>query len=190
METPAPTSTFSSRGLTWRATGRIRRCRRVVRRQLHAGLQPGKRGPKCGQLQRRFERRGLQFQPSTITVTASASNLDVDGNGQCDALTDGVLIMRYLFDPNGPWTTDGAVGVGATRTTHDQIKAYLDSASAMLDVDGNGQCDALSDGMLIMRYLFDPSGNWTTTGLIGTGATRTTAASIKTFWIPSASVPP
>ena len=28
----------------------------------------------------------------------------------------------------------------------------------MLDVDGNGLPDALTDGMLIMRYLFDPYG--------------------------------
>jgi hypothetical protein len=124
---------------------------------------------------------GYGFQPLGITVTASASNLDVDGNGVCDALTDGVLIMRYLFDPNGSWTTAGAIGVGATRTTHDQIKSYLDSAATMLDVDGNGQADALTDGMLIMRYLFDPSGAWTTDGLIGPGATRTIQADIKSF---------
>ena len=52
---------------------------------------------------------GYGFNLLAITVTASASNLDVDGNGVCDALTDGVLIMRYLFDPNGSWTTGGAI---------------------------------------------------------------------------------
>lgn len=123
----------------------------------------------------------LTFEPLSITVTPAESNLDVDGNGECDALTDGVLIMRYLFDPNGPWTTAGAFTADATRKTHDEVKAYLDSASTMLDVDNSGQPDALTDGMLIMRYLFDRSGSWTTDGLTGTGADRTTQADIKAF---------
>lgn len=124
---------------------------------------------------------GYTCETHSVTVAVSTTNLDIDGNGQCDALTDGVLMMRYLFDPNGPWTTDGAIGSGATRTTHDQVKAYLDAGQTMLDVDGNGQCDALTDGMLIMRYLFDPAGTWTTDGLTGTGATRITQAAVKAF---------
>ncbi len=122
------------------------------------------------------------FQPRSTTVTVAPINLDVNGNGTCDPLTDGILIMRYLFDPDGNWSTAGAIGPGATRTTYDQINSYLDAAySTMLDVNGNGTPDALTDGMLIMRYLFDPSGGWTTTGLIGTGATNTTQAAIKSF---------
>lgn len=124
---------------------------------------------------------GYTFEAHSVTVAVATTNLDVDGNGQCDALTDGVLMMRYLFDPNGPWTTAGAIGSGATQTTHDQVKAYLDAGQTMLDVDGNGQCDALTDGMLMMRYLFDPAGTWTTDGLTGTGATRTTQAQVKAF---------
>ena len=27
----------------------------------------------------------------------SANNIDIDGNGDVDALTDGLLILRYLF---------------------------------------------------------------------------------------------
>ena len=144
---------------------------------------------------------GYSFQDATnpatmatgINVTAITPNLDVDGNGVCDPLTDGVLIMRYLFAQGGTWTTAGAIGSGATRTTYDQINSYLNAASSsmMLDVDGNGQCDALTDGMLIMRYLFDPNGAWSTTGLIGTGATRTTQADIKGFLdslLPTSSV--
>ncbi|MFZ1932170.1 MAG: hypothetical protein WAU84_00355 [Thermoguttaceae bacterium] len=125
---------------------------------------------------------GYSFQPRSTTVTVAPINLDVDGNGVCDPLTDGILIMRYLFAQGGTWSTDGAIGTGATRTTYDQINSYLDAAfSTMLDVDGNGQADALTDGMLIMRYLFDPSGDWTVNGLVGPNATRTTQAAIKTF---------
>jgi len=52
--------------------------------------------------------------------------LDVDGNGIADALSDGILILRYLFDPNGPWNYSDALGSGATRTTRSAIKAFLD----------------------------------------------------------------
>ena len=39
---------------------------------------------------------------------------------------DGILILRYLFDPDGPWAYADAMGSGATRTTRDAIRAYLD----------------------------------------------------------------
>jgi autotransporter-associated beta strand protein len=53
-------------------------------------------------------------------------SLDVDGNGRADALTDGILILRYLFDPAGAWNYSDALGAGATRTTRPAIKAFLD----------------------------------------------------------------
>jgi hypothetical protein len=52
--------------------------------------------------------------------------LDVDGNGSADALSDGILILRYLSDPTGQWNVVDALGSGATRTTLTDIKAYLD----------------------------------------------------------------
>jgi hypothetical protein len=55
--------------------------------------------------------------------------LDVDGNGVNQALADGLLIVRYLFGLSGNSLTNGAIGAGATRTTADQVIAYL----ALLD---------------------------------------------------------
>jgi hypothetical protein len=52
--------------------------------------------------------------------------LDVDGNGTADALSDGILMLRYLFDRSGAWNVNDALGAGATRTTREAIKAYLD----------------------------------------------------------------
>ena len=44
--------------------------------------------------------------------------LDVDGNGngRVDALTDSLMIMRKLLGLTGTAITQGAMGVGATRT--------------------------------------------------------------------------
>jgi hypothetical protein len=53
--------------------------------------------------------------------------LDIDGNGQADALTDSLLITRYMFGFRGEILIDGAVGEGATRTTSAEIEAYLES---------------------------------------------------------------
>ena len=41
-----------------------------------------------------------------------------------DALTDGLVIVRYLFGLRGSALVAGAIGVGATRTTP-QIEAYI-----------------------------------------------------------------
>jgi hypothetical protein len=115
------------------------------------------------------------------TKSASAS-LDADGNGTADALSDGILILRYLFDPTGAWNVNDAMGSGAIRTTRDSISTFLDGGkSTALDADGNGTADALSDGILILRYLFDSEGAWNVNDALGSGATRTTRAAIKAY---------
>ena len=40
----------------------------------------------------------------------------MDGNGQTDALTDGLMLLRYLFGVRGATLTAGAIGPGAIRT--------------------------------------------------------------------------
>jgi hypothetical protein len=119
---------------------------------------------------------------STTNTLLYNCDLDVDGNGQADALTDGILIVRYLFDPAATWDCADALGTGATRTTHPAIKSYLDSGlTTVLDVDGNGQADALTDGILILRYLFNPLGEWKHIDALGADATRTNLTDIKAF---------
>jgi hypothetical protein len=52
---------------------------------------------------------------------------DIDGNGQVDALTDSLLIMRYGFGFSGDELIDDAVGEGATRISSEDIEAYLEA---------------------------------------------------------------
>ena len=101
--------------------------------------------------------------------------LDVDANGSYDALTDGLLVIRYLFGLTSTALTNGAIGAGAQRADSSQIVPYLDGIRARLDADGNGQADALTDGIVIMRYLFGLRGAPLTANALGSGATRTTA---------------
>ena len=52
---------------------------------------------------------------------------DIDGNGEIDALTDGLLTLRYLFGLQGDTLINGVVAGDATRTTAVDIEAYLAS---------------------------------------------------------------
>ena len=51
--------------------------------------------------------------------------LDVDGNGTADALTDGISIVRYLFEFRGDILINGAVAPDAIRDTAPEIEAFL-----------------------------------------------------------------
>ena len=111
----------------------------------------------------------------------TARVLDIDGNNAYDALTDGLIALRYLFGLTGPALTSGAVGATATRSDPVTIKAYLDSIRTSLDIDNNGSSDALTDGLLLIRFLFGLRGQALIAGAIGPGATRITSAQIEAY---------
>ncbi len=98
-----------------------------------------------------------------------------------DARTDGLIILRYLFGLTGTSLTAGALDATATRTDPVAIKTYLDAMRPALDVDGNGSADALTDGLLIMRYMSGLRGSALVTGAVAPLATRTTAAAIEAY---------
>jgi hypothetical protein len=116
-----------------------------------------------------------------LIPTAEAIQLDIDGNNQSDALTDGILVIRYLFGFRGTTLTNGAIGAGATRTDSSTIEPYLAGLLPTLDIDQNGIVDALTDGVLLIRYLFGFSGTTLTTDALGTGATRTSPQEIQDY---------
>lgn len=58
-------------------------------------------------------------------VNSSMRGVDVDGDGVFDGLTDGVLVIRYLFGLRGAALTQGATSTGAVRTTSAQIEEYM-----------------------------------------------------------------
>ncbi len=105
-------------------------------------------------------------------------NLDIDDDGKTDALTDGLLILRYMFGLSGETLTVGVVGNDAERPDSDQIVTYLVTNNDQLDIDGNGSVDALTDGLLIIRELFGLSDSTLVTGVIASNATRITSSSV------------
>ena len=55
----------------------------------------------------------------------SLADLDIDGNGEVDPLTDGLLGLRYMFGFRGATLITGVVGGGCTRCSAPAIEAYL-----------------------------------------------------------------
>ncbi|MBT5010259.1 MAG: hypothetical protein HOM49_09590, partial [Gammaproteobacteria bacterium] len=108
-------------------------------------------------------------------------SFDVDESLQAQPLTDGLLIIRHLFGFSGDSLTSGAVSNGASRDGSDAIASYLTDADSQLDIDGDGESKPLTDGLLLIRYLFGFSGESLISGAIGTGATRDTADAVEAY---------
>ena len=118
---------------------------------------------------------------SVISRVIAPGILDIDRNSSYDARTDGLLVIRYLFGLTGTSLTNGAIGSAATVSDPAAIKTYLDSVRSALDIDGNSQTDALTDGLLIVRYLFGLRGMALTTGAVGANAARPVASGIEAY---------
>jgi hypothetical protein len=67
----------------------------------------------------------LDFYPLDASKT-NEQLLDIDGNDQVDALTDGLLILRYIFGLRGSVLITGVVAQDATRTSEEDIEAHLE----------------------------------------------------------------
>ena len=118
---------------------------------------------------------------SRFSCRSGCFSFDIDRNGEAKALTDGLLVIRHLFGFTGDALADGAISSDATRDRAEDISALLADADSELDIDGNGESKALSDGLLLIRYLFGFSGDALTVGAIGEGATRDTSEAIEAY---------
>ena len=91
------------------------------------------------------------------SITGQPFNLDVDGDGNCTAFGDGLMIIRKLFGSafDGESLTSKSISNEATRSTeeiHEYIQGGIDDL--LLDVDGDGNVTAFGDGLMVIRKLF------------------------------------
>ena len=126
---------------------------------------------------------GVDIGATELQANDSIFSYDIDDDGTIAPLTDGLLVLRYLFGFRGASLIDNAIGSGATRNTASDIESYLQTAvdNERLDIDGNNEIKPLTDGLLVLRYQFGFRGDSLIQNAIGTGATRNTAASIESF---------
>lgn len=116
-----------------------------------------------------------------VAPTANAPfSIDVDRDGAAIAATDGLVILRYLLAFPNSDVNVGAINPAGLPPGGSTVN-YLSGIRPRLDVDGNGQADALTDGLLILRYLAGFRGEALIANCVGANARRSTAAAIESY---------
>jgi hypothetical protein len=122
---------------------------------------------------------------ATATATPTGSpggvTLDVDGDGSASPLTDGLLVLRFQFGFTGPILVDGAINELCSRCEGPAVQTYLSNLGLVLDIDGDGLLDALTDGLLVLRYLFGFTGPVLVDGAISEQCSRCDEAAVATY---------
>ena len=122
---------------------------------------------------------GISALDEFLGGTVPSGSVDLDGNGEYDALTDGLLLLRGMFGLDGNALIGGTVASNATYTAAVDIESRIATLGDLADIDGNGEIDALTDGLLTLRYLFGLEGDTLIAGVVASDATRTSATDIE-----------
>ncbi len=130
----------------------------------------------------------LQLAPPKVKILTQKQGipictLDADGNGSFDALTDGLLSIRYLFGLRGDSLMTGAVASNCANCSAAEVEPILEQCgtAGTSDIDGNGQVDALTDGLLTIRYLFGLRDESLINGSVANDCSRCTALEIEAY---------
>ena len=70
-----------------------------------------------------------------LNGTVPHASIDIDGNGEFDALTDGLLILRSFFGIENGSLTSGAIGNNSIYSSATEIQARISSIHSSLDID-------------------------------------------------------
>jgi|GEM_PF-1946402 len=73
-------------------------------------------------------------------LVASTTELDIDGDGSTQALTDGLLVIRELFGFSGDALIAGALSTSGTRQTGSSVVGYLNTIK---DSDNDSYVDSI-----------------------------------------------
>jgi hypothetical protein len=127
--------------------------------------------------------------PCTLTPAAASSvsasfgpaalaplRIDADASANYEAFADGLLALRYLLGLRGVALVNGATSGAATRTDPAALAAWFDDMRPVFDIDCDGQTDAATDGVLLLRYLLGFRGAALTANALAVGATRNSDA--------------
>jgi hypothetical protein len=114
---------------------------------------------------------GYEFSSDNYVLDIVSATWDIDGNGKADALTDGLTLLKASFGLSGQLMIEGSIATDSNMTLED-IEGSMDKAMTIADIDDSGDVDALTDGLMVLRYLFDVKDSGLTEGAIGSNAKR------------------
>lgn len=143
--------------------------------------------PPVGLIRFEMEQQDTEGQSSITTIKMSVpASWDFDRDGNLDALTDGLLFIRYNFDLRGESLTDNATSLSSSLSISEiewNLESFLASVGSRPfgDIDGSNSVDSLTDGLLLIRYLFGVRGETLIDSAIASRARRTTPAEIEAY---------
>ena len=108
----------------------------------------------------------------------NCSIFDFNSDNAQDSSKDGVLVIRHLFG-----LTDESLVKDLSQSVTDStsISVKINTLGIKLDIDGNGTVDALTDGLLLYRYLDGHRGQSLVSGVIAPNAKRFSADHIEVY---------
>ncbi|MDB2360866.1 hypothetical protein N9V77_03520 [Porticoccaceae bacterium] len=120
---------------------------------------------------------GYTFSADNYVLDIISTTWDIDGNGKADALTDGLTLLKASFGLSGQSMIEGSIATDSNMTLED-IEGSMEKAMTIADIDDSGDVDALTDGLMVLRYLFGVEDSGLTEGAISTNAKREAHQSI------------
>ena len=179
-----PTSTFVCLGMTTAWLRLIQPSKGPISRFVMLGLMAMVSYSQANPFEKPNQGQAIQLE-SVLNQTKTMNQcadidaslmLDIDCSGQAKALTDGLLVLRFLFGFRDEALT--AQAVEGNRTSPADIEAYLESLEPELDLDGDGVVQPLTDGLILMRSLLGFSGEALIFGATALDAPNQTAEAI------------
>jgi hypothetical protein len=127
---------------------------------------------------------GNTYKYDNITFIGGASasgSWDFDQDGNADALTDGLLLLRYAFGLTGDALVASAISESSPLTPEQVQENVAASTTSFADIDDSGNVDALTDGLLLLRYLFGLTGDALIASAVAENANRASADDIEAY---------
>ena len=113
--------------------------------------------------------------------SSSTTTWDFDHDGNVDALTDGLLLLRYTFNLRGEFLTADAISSTSLLTSEEVETNIAEVTNGLADIDGSGDIDALTDGLLLLRYLFNLRGDSLISNAVKANVIRANANDIENY---------
>ena len=71
------------------------------------------------------------FASKTLESPDVFESLDIDGNREIDALTDGLLVLRHMFGLTGNSLISGVIGANAEHSSAEEIQTRMRSYNSV-----------------------------------------------------------